>query len=98
VAPHDLDSRAGVAEVLKRIERFFLTSVESGQAGGTIGTLLPASDLAQHLLSVLVGIWILARVRPEKSLFNAAVAAMALLRNSDVRQDRPSRRSGAKCA
>lgn len=93
MAPHDPDSREGVAEVLKRIERFFLKSVESGQAGGTISTSLAASDLAQHLLSVLVGIRVLARVRPERSLLRGTVvSAMALLRNGDVKQERPTRK------
>ena len=81
VAPHDPAFRAGVADVLSRMERFFLTRVELGQAQGTISSALPAEVLAQHLLSCLMGIRVLARVRPERALMEGALTgAMALLR------------------
>ena len=79
-APHDPAFRKAVTQVLSRIETFFLTRIEGGQFEGSIGRSLPAPLLAQHLLAVLMGIRVLARVRPERALLEGAVAsAMALL-------------------
>lgn len=80
VAPHDDDFKAIVAAVLVRLEGFFRDRVTDGQAAGTISRTRPAAVLARHLLSVLMGVRVLARVRPEPMLLKDAVApAMALL-------------------
>jgi TetR/AcrR family transcriptional regulator, transcriptional repressor for nem operon len=80
VAPHDPAFREVVAEVLVSIEAFFLACVRAGQADGTITRSLSAETLAQNLLGVLMGIRVLARVRPERSLLEGAVApALTLL-------------------
>jgi TetR/AcrR family transcriptional repressor of nem operon len=84
VAPHDPVSRHAVADVLVRIERFFFKCVKAGQADGTIRRSLAADDLARHLLGVLMGMRILARVRPERALLEGVVsAALALLDPSE---------------
>jgi TetR/AcrR family transcriptional repressor of nem operon len=89
VAPHDLDVQKDVADALTRIERFFLGCVKAGQAEGTITASVPAKDLARHLLGVLMGVRVLARVRPERALLEGVVApALALL-------DRGCGRSGS---
>jgi TetR/AcrR family transcriptional repressor of nem operon len=81
VAPHDPAFRKVVAEVLIGIEAFFLACVGAGQADGTITRSLPAETLSQNLLGVLMGIRVLARVRPERALLEGVVApALALLR------------------
>jgi TetR/AcrR family transcriptional repressor of nem operon len=81
VAPHDPGFRSVVAEVLVRIEAFFLRRLEAGQADGTISRAMPASSLAQNLLGVLMGIRVLARVRPERMLLEGVVTpTLALLR------------------
>lgn len=80
VAPHDPESRKLVAEVLSRIEAFFLRRIEAGQADGTINRAMPATTLAQNLLGVLMGLRVLARVRPERPLLEGVVRpALALL-------------------
>lgn len=80
VAPHDPDFRKVVAEVLVRIEAFFLTNVKAGQADGTITRSLSAECLSRHLLGVLMGIRVLARVRPERALLEGVVTpSLALL-------------------
>jgi len=57
--------------------------VKAGQAAGSITRAQPARRLAQHLLSVLMGVRVLARVRPEKALLQGAVEpALALLQSS----------------
>jgi TetR/AcrR family transcriptional repressor of nem operon len=81
VAPHDPEFRRVVAKILFRIEAFFLRRIEAGQAEGTINRTLPAPTFAQNLLGVLMGIRVLARVRPERMLLEGVVApALALLR------------------
>jgi TetR/AcrR family transcriptional regulator, transcriptional repressor for nem operon len=80
VAPHDCAFREIVAEVLGAIEVFFLASLRAGQADGTITRSLAAETLAQNLLGVLMGIRVLARVRPERALLQGVVTpALALL-------------------
>ena len=84
VAPHDPDFRHAVADVLVRIERFFFKCVKAGQADGTIRRSLSADNLTRHLLGVLMGIRILARVRPERTLLEGvASTALVLLDPSD---------------
>jgi TetR/AcrR family transcriptional repressor of nem operon len=84
VAPHDPDFQKIVAGVLVRIEAFFRGRVEAGQADGTIMGSLSAESLAHHLLGVLMGIRVLARVRPERALLEGVLApALALLDRSE---------------
>jgi TetR/AcrR family transcriptional regulator, transcriptional repressor for nem operon len=80
VAPHDPDFRKIVTEVLADIEGFFLSCVEAGQGDGSITRSLPAETLSHHLLGVLMGIRVLARVRPERALLEGVIApSLALL-------------------
>jgi TetR/AcrR family transcriptional repressor of nem operon len=80
VAPHDAELEQAVAGVLDRIERFFRRSIAAGQADATIARAMPAAALARHLLGVLMGVRVLARVRPERKLLEGVVApALALL-------------------
>jgi TetR/AcrR family transcriptional repressor of nem operon len=90
VTPNDPELRAAVAGVMVRIETFFLDRVQAGQRDGSIDRALQARDLARHLLGVLMGVRVLARVRPEPDLLQGIVrSATALL---DVRS-RPSSQS-----
>lgn len=74
LAPHDDEFREIVAKALRRIEAFFLLCVKKGQAEGTIASVQPAARLAQHLLGVLMGVRVLARVRPERILLEGVVS------------------------
>jgi TetR/AcrR family transcriptional repressor of nem operon len=90
VAPHDRGFHEVVARVLTLMEQFFRCTVVAGQSDGTITTSQSAEDLARHLLGVLIGIRVLARVRPEKALLEGIVRpALALL---DFRESRTSKR------
>ena len=73
MAPHDPEFRETIAVALTRIESFFLACVERGQADGTITSSLPPVGLAQHLLGLLMGVRVLARVRPERPLLAGAI-------------------------
>jgi len=86
VAPHDSDFCKMVDEVLAKIETFFLICIQAGQADGTILMSLPAEMLSRHLLGVLMGIRVLARVRPEQDLLEGIVApSLALLDGLPIR-------------
>lgn len=63
MAPHDAGFQKIIAGVLVRIESFFLGCIRTGQADRTIAQSLPAEVLARHLLGVLMGVRVLARVR-----------------------------------
>jgi TetR/AcrR family transcriptional repressor of nem operon len=68
VAPHDPDLREVVAEGLVKVEAFFRRCVAAGQQSGTIPAVQTADDLARHLLAVLLGLRVLARSGPERTL------------------------------
>lgn len=80
VAPHDPEFKAIIADVLVRVEAFFLRCITAGQTAGEISTAQPADDLARLLLSTLLGIRVLARTRPERTLMEGLIRpALALL-------------------
>lgn len=80
VAPHDPEFQETVAGVLLRLEAFFNRCVTKGQADGTVTSSLSPEDLARHLLGVLMGVRVLARVRPDRTLLEGVVGpALALL-------------------
>ena len=86
VAPHDPDFRKAVGGVLARIEGFFLERLRAGQADGTVTRSLSAEDHARHLLGVLIGVRVLARVRPEPTLLEGAVrVALAALERPNTK-------------
>ena len=83
LSPHDVEFRRIVAEVFERIEAFFCQCIEAGQSDRSITRARPAGELARMLLSVLLGIRVLARSRPERSLLeSAAHSALHLLRGT----------------
>jgi TetR/AcrR family transcriptional repressor of nem operon len=84
IAPHDSEFREIIVGVLRRVEEFFLKCVEAGQADGTITRSMPAQNLAHHLLGVLMGLRVLARVRPQRALLEGVIEpALALLDRTD---------------
>jgi TetR/AcrR family transcriptional repressor of nem operon len=79
-SPQDPEFRNAIAEELKLIEQFFLSRVVVGQRCGDISRAHPADDVARQLLALLLGVRVLARVRPDRSLLTGAVAqTLALL-------------------
>src|SRR5262249_3324098 len=81
LSPHDAEFQQIVSEIFQRIESFFHRCIKAGQADLTITRGRPARDLARMLLSVLLGIRVPARSRPERLLLEgAARSALQLLR------------------
>jgi TetR/AcrR family transcriptional repressor of nem operon len=80
IAPHDREFHETIVETLERLEAFFLGCAERGQADGSITSTQPASGLAHHLLGVLMGVRVLARVRPERLLLEGVInTALSIL-------------------
>jgi TetR/AcrR family transcriptional repressor of nem operon len=75
MAPRDAKFRKVVAQELAYIEAFFRGRIAAGQNDGTITTMQSADDLARLLLSVLLGIRVLARTRPQRELLEGAARA-----------------------
>ncbi len=85
VAPHDAELGAYIGERLGEIEDFFARAIARGQADGAIPADRDASDLARLLLSVTLGIRVLARVRPDGVLLEGLLRpALALLDASEL--------------
>jgi TetR/AcrR family transcriptional regulator, transcriptional repressor for nem operon len=80
VAPHDRELGAEVAACLGEIEAFFRRAVEAAQGDGSIPPGRDPADLARLLLSVTLGLRVLARANPQRELLEgAARPALALL-------------------
>lgn len=72
VAPHDGAVGAAVAARLEELEGFFARCVAAGQAAGSIAPG-GAEDRARLLLSTVMGLRVLARARPERTLLEGVV-------------------------
>jgi TetR/AcrR family transcriptional regulator, transcriptional repressor for nem operon len=82
VPASDKELRAIVAKEMARIENFFFQRIRDGQKSGVIACRQSANTLAKVLLSVLLGLRVLARARPERRVLKKATdGALALLKN-----------------
>jgi TetR/AcrR family transcriptional repressor of nem operon len=80
VAAHDKKLSGLIADRLAELEAFFERSIRKAQAEGTVPRKRAGKDLARLLLGVVLGVRVLARVRPERSLLESlARPALALL-------------------
>ncbi|WP_323989878.1 TetR/AcrR family transcriptional regulator [Nguyenibacter sp. L1] len=79
IAPHDPECRQAVTDRLDRIESFFRDRVAAGQADGTIAPPLAPDILARHLLALVLGIRVMARLRPEPAVLDAMAAPVIAL-------------------
>lgn len=80
VTPENSHMREFLNAELTTIEDFFRRCIVKGQQSGQIGAGIDADDAARLLFSCLLGIRVLARIRPERSLLEgAARAALASL-------------------
>jgi TetR/AcrR family transcriptional regulator, transcriptional repressor for nem operon len=80
VAPHDRELGAEVAAYLGEIEAFFRRAVAAAQTDGSAPSRHDPADLARLLLSVTLGLRVLARANPHRELLEGvARPALALL-------------------
>lgn len=68
----DADLQAAIANELMQIERFFHRSLEKARVTGAISMEVVPDTAAPALLSVLLGIRVLARIKPERALIEKA--------------------------
>jgi TetR/AcrR family transcriptional repressor of nem operon len=80
VAPHDGELGAYIAERLGELETFFARLLRRAQAEGSVPARRDPDDIARLLLAAMIGIRVLARVRPERALLEGLLRpALALL-------------------
>jgi TetR/AcrR family transcriptional repressor of nem operon len=92
LAAHDETLAATIRKHLARIERFFRKAIQEAQAQGSLSASARADDLAHLLLSVVVGIRVLARARPERALLDGIVrTALATIESPPQPTPRRSR-------
>ncbi|MFF7706704.1 TetR family transcriptional regulator [Pseudomonas sp. NPDC007930] len=66
------EAQGVIDDFLARAEAFFRRNVEAGQADGSIACALPAQDLGRLLLSVLLGVRVLARANAGREVLEGA--------------------------
>ena len=71
LSPHDPEVAALIAQSLTEMEGFFRAKIEGGQAEGTIPGRVDGAEVAGALLSLFLGLRVLARSRPEGPLLRA---------------------------
>lgn len=80
MAPRDPELRAVIAQEFVLLEAFFRRCVAAGQEDGVISVKQSPAELATMLLSVLLGVRVLARTRPQRHVLEGAVSgALGLL-------------------
>src|SRR5271169_4277511 len=80
VAPHQKKLGAVIAKQFAEIEAFFKRCIRAAQADGTVPRGVDANNTARLLLGVLLGIRVLARSAPNRSLLEDVIQpALALL-------------------
>lgn len=93
VAPHDAEIGKVVAGYLDEIRAFFQRNIEAGRRAGQMPRSLDAVAASAHLLGVLLGIRVLARTRPDRTLLESiarpALDLLDLPVKPGVRRGRP---------
>ncbi len=80
VSPHDPEIEKIVKASLEAVEAFFRAMIKAGQKEGTIGSEISAKETAQLLFGLFLGLRVITRSRPQKSLMRTiAKQAEALL-------------------
>ncbi len=74
VAPHDAALAAMISAYLLELKGFFAHHIEAAQAKGESALAIDADLYAAHLLSVLMGLRVLARCCPDRAMLEAAAA------------------------
>lgn len=74
VSPDNPELGDAVARNLELIETFFRDGLAEAEARGEVALAISRDDAARQLLALLLGVRVLARVRPERALLAGAVA------------------------
>lgn len=80
LAPHDKAMAGVVTDGFEAIERFFAQVLREGQACGEVNVDINVRDVSRMLLAAMIGIRVMSRSWPDKSVLNSIAAqAMKLL-------------------
>jgi TetR/AcrR family transcriptional repressor of nem operon len=90
IAPHDTTIAAVVAARLAELEAFFRRCVIAGQHDGSISPDVDASDVAQLLLTTVMGLRVLARGHPQRAVLEGAARGALSLLGKPGRKRQPS--------
>ena len=72
LSPHDPEVAEIVSKAFHHMEqKFFCKLIEKGRANGEIDSSVPPAKTARSLLSLLIGLGVLSRSRPEKLLLDS---------------------------
>jgi TetR/AcrR family transcriptional repressor of nem operon len=85
IGPEDTELAEIVAARLAEVEGFFHRCVAAAQRDGTIDPKRDTDDLARLLLTTVIGLRVLARGRPERSLLEGAVRQVLALFDPSTR-------------
>lgn len=87
--PEDRDFQQIVATFLSDVEAFFLRCLASGQRNGTVSVSQTAEDLSRMLLGQLLGIRVLSRIKPDRSLLEGMLRPIfALVFSENARSNK----------
>jgi TetR/AcrR family transcriptional regulator, transcriptional repressor for nem operon len=85
MAPHDARLAEAISGYVAEIRSFFRRHIETAQGCGDVSPALDPELFASHLLSVLMGIQVLARCCPDRAFLEAAAGpALERLRISSA--------------
>jgi TetR/AcrR family transcriptional repressor of nem operon len=91
VAPHKKELSAVISKQFSEIEGFFKRCIDAAQAKRTAPQGLDASDTARMLLGVLLGVRVLARSAPNRSLLESVVRSALAPLDSPTRERKKGR-------
>lgn len=72
--PDAPELRAAIATEIDAIRAFFRRCLLAGRRSGDVPTSVSAAEASAHLLTVMLGLRVLARVNPDRATMTAAVA------------------------
>lgn len=73
LAAHDREVAGIVAHAQEEIEAFFLRAIRSGKTRGEIAASVKPTETARGLLASLIGVVVLSRSRPDKTLLHTVI-------------------------
>jgi TetR/AcrR family transcriptional repressor of nem operon len=93
VAPHDPEIAAVVAERMGELEAFFRHCIIAGQRDGSISPDIEATDTARLLLTTVMGLRVLARGFPNRTILEGAARQALSILGKPRRQQKRAKRS-----
>jgi TetR/AcrR family transcriptional repressor of nem operon len=73
LAAHDIEAGRVVAQAQKQTEAWYARMIKKGKALGEIAPHVKPAEAASTLLACLIGVSVLSRSRPERTLLHAIV-------------------------